>query len=141
VAAGIGVHNLGGGLAVGSAVATGASALGTSLVIGFAAHNTTEGLAIASPHGDVAGGPSVWVLALLAVVAGGPAVLVAWLGALALTPAWAALAFGVGRRRHRPGGVARRSVARAFAGGVTGPTAMGFLTGVLVMYATALVAA
>lgn len=41
-------------LAIGAAYATGAIALGTFLVIGFAAHNTTEGLAIATPLGRAA---------------------------------------------------------------------------------------
>ena len=49
VAIGIGLHNLGEGLAIGSAYAVGALALGTFLVIGFALHNTTEGLAIVAP--------------------------------------------------------------------------------------------
>ncbi|HYP54679.1 MAG TPA: ZIP family metal transporter, partial [Solirubrobacterales bacterium] len=46
VAIGIGLHNLGEGLAIGSAYASGALALGAFLVVGFAIHNTTEGLAI-----------------------------------------------------------------------------------------------
>ena len=49
VAIGIGLHNLGEGLAIGSAYAVGALALGAFLVIGFAIHNTTEGLAIVAP--------------------------------------------------------------------------------------------
>ena len=49
VAIGIGLHNLGEGLAIGSAYAIGSLALGAFLVIGFAIHNTTEGLAIVAP--------------------------------------------------------------------------------------------
>ena len=49
VAIGIGLHNLGEGLAIGSAYAVGALALGAFLVVGFAIHNTTEGLAIVAP--------------------------------------------------------------------------------------------
>ena len=49
VAVGIGLHNLGEGVAIGSAYATGALALGAFLVVGFALHNTTEGLAIVAP--------------------------------------------------------------------------------------------
>ena len=49
VAIGIGLHNLGEGLAIGSAYASGALALGAFLVVGFAIHNTTEGLAIVAP--------------------------------------------------------------------------------------------
>ena len=54
VAIGIGLHNLGEGLAIGSAYAIGALALGAFLVVGFAIHNTTEGLAIVAPLGDSA---------------------------------------------------------------------------------------
>ena len=49
ISIGIGLHNLGEGLAIGSAYAIGSLALGTFLVVGFAIHNTTEGLAIVAP--------------------------------------------------------------------------------------------
>ncbi|MEJ7704050.1 MAG: hypothetical protein WKF47_10420 [Geodermatophilaceae bacterium] len=49
IAVGIGLHNLGEGLAIGSAYAVGELALGAFLVIGFALHNTTEGIAIVAP--------------------------------------------------------------------------------------------
>ena len=49
VAVGIGLHNLGEGVAIGSAYSVGALALGAFLVVGFALHNTTEGLAIVAP--------------------------------------------------------------------------------------------
>ncbi len=49
IAIGIGLHNLGEGLAIGSAYAVGALALGAFLIIGFAIQNTTEGLAIVAP--------------------------------------------------------------------------------------------
>jgi hypothetical protein len=49
IAIGIGLHNLGEGLAIGSADAVGALAVGAALVVGFALHNTTEGLAIVAP--------------------------------------------------------------------------------------------
>ena len=49
IAVGIGLHNLGEGLAIGTAYTTGALALGAFLVVGFALHNTTEGLAIVAP--------------------------------------------------------------------------------------------
>ena len=49
VAIGIGLHNLGEGVAIGSAYTVGALALGAFLVVGFALHNTTEGLAIVAP--------------------------------------------------------------------------------------------
>ena len=104
VALGIGLHNLGEGLAIGSAYATGALALGAFLVVGFAIHNTTEGLAIVAPlrggeagGGERAGGrPSLGRLLGLGLLAGAPAVLGAWIGAAAFDPSLAALLFGVG---------------------------------------------
>ena len=96
VALGIGLHNLGEGLAIGSAYATGALALGTFLVVGFAIHNTTEGLAIVAPLGRSGVRASVGRLAVLGLLAGGPAVLGAWIGAAAFTPSLAAFLLGVG---------------------------------------------
>ncbi|MCK9912008.1 ZIP family metal transporter, partial [Microbacteriaceae bacterium K1510] len=48
LASGIGLHNLGEGLAIGSAFALGEGALGTFLVVGFTLHNITEGVGIAT---------------------------------------------------------------------------------------------
>ncbi len=98
VAIGIGLHNLGEGLAIGSAYAAGALALGAFLVVGFAIHNTTEGLAIVAPlrEGGTAFAPSLGRLAGLGLIAGAPAILGAWIGAAAFDPSLAALLFGVG---------------------------------------------
>jgi zinc transporter ZupT len=100
VAVGIGLHNLGEGLAIGSAYASGALALGAFLVVGFAIHNTTEGLAIVAPlrkgGGAGEGGLGLWRLLGLGLIAGAPAILGAWIGAAALDPSLAALLFGVG---------------------------------------------
>ena len=49
IALGIGLHNLGEGLAIGAAFAAGAAGLGTFLVLGFTLHNITEGIGIAAP--------------------------------------------------------------------------------------------
>ncbi|MFC5826216.1 ZIP family metal transporter [Nonomuraea insulae] len=94
VAVGIGLHNLGEGLAIGSAYAVGALALGATLVIGFAVHNTTEGLAIVAPAADHRVAPGT--LLVLGLVAGAPAILGAWLGAAAVQPAIGALLLGFG---------------------------------------------
>jgi ZIP family zinc transporter len=99
VALGIGLHNLGEGLAIGSAYTTGALALGAFLVVGFAIHNTTEGLAIVAPlrgGGEVSVRPGVGRLLGLGLLAGAPAILGAWIGAAAFNPSLAALLFGVG---------------------------------------------
>jgi zinc transporter, ZIP family len=94
VAIAIGLHNLGEGLAIGSAYAVGALALGAFLVIGFALHNTTEGLAIVAP---VAARPPAFTrLALLGLIAGGPAIIGAWIGASAFNTSVAAFLLGVG---------------------------------------------
>ena len=139
VALGIGLHNLGEGLAIGSAYATGALALGAFLVVGFAIHNTTEGLAIVAPLGRSGVRASVGRLAVLGLLAGGPAVIGAWIGAAAFTPSLAAFLLGVGVGaiaqvivQIAPGlrDAAGRILARAVAGGIAG--------GMLVMYATGL---
>jgi len=94
VAIGIGLHNLGEGLAIGSAYAVGALALGAFLVIGFAIHNTTEGLAIVAPLAKRT--PSLRRLCALGLIAGAPAIPGAWIGFAAFNPSIAALLFGVG---------------------------------------------
>ncbi|HET9737109.1 MAG TPA: ZIP family metal transporter [Solirubrobacteraceae bacterium] len=94
VAIGIGLHNLGEGVAIGAAYSAGALALGAFLVVGFALHNTTEGLAIVAPVARMT--PSLGRLALLGLVAGAPAVLGAWIGAAAFNASAAAFLFGFG---------------------------------------------
>jgi zinc transporter, ZIP family len=94
VAIAIGLHNLGEGLAIGSAYAVGALALGAFLVIGFALHNTTEGLAIVAPVAQRP--PGLGRLAVLGLIAGAPAVLGAWIGASAFNASLAAFLLGAG---------------------------------------------
>jgi len=53
ISAAIGLHNLGEGLAIGAAYAGGQLALTTVLVVGFALHNGTEGMAIAGPVSEI----------------------------------------------------------------------------------------
>ena len=61
VAVGIGMHNLGEGLAIGTSFALGELALGSFLVVGFMVHNVTEGLGIATPIADgLASGSDGW---------------------------------------------------------------------------------
>ena len=94
VAVGIGLHNLGEGVAIGSAYSVGALALGAFLVVGFAIHNTTEGLAIVAPIAHLR--PSLGRLVTLGLIAGAPAILGAWIGAAAFNRSLAALLFGFG---------------------------------------------
>jgi ZIP family zinc transporter len=94
IAVGIGLHNLGEGLAIGSSYAVGALALGTFLVVGFAIHNTTEGLAIVAPLAKSA--PSVGRLAVLGLLAGTPAIIGAAIGAAAFNASLVAFLLGIG---------------------------------------------
>jgi zinc transporter ZupT len=94
VAIGIGLHNLGEGLAIGAAYAGGALALGALLVIGFAVHNTTEGLAVVVPVARRR--PSLLKLGGLGLLAGAPAILGAWIGAAAFNGSIVAFLLGVG---------------------------------------------
>lgn len=94
VSTGIGLHNLGEGLAIGSSYANGALALGAFLVVGFALHNTTEGLAIVGPIAKDE--PSLKRLLLLGLLAGAPVILGAWIGASAFNTSVAAFLFGMG---------------------------------------------
>ena len=138
VALGIGLHNLGEGLAIGSAYAIGSLALGAALVVGFALHNTTEGLAIVAPVAR-GGSASVRRLALLGLLAGAPAVLGAWIGASAFNPSLAALMFGIGAGAIAQVIVQIAPAVKDEAGRLLHPLAAGgLLTGLLVMYATGL---
>jgi len=95
VATGIGLHNMGEGLAIGSAYAVGSLALGAFLVVGFAIHNTTEGFAIVAPLAR-ADRPSLVRMLALGLIAGGPAVIGAVIGAAAYNQELAAFLIGVG---------------------------------------------
>lgn len=138
IAAGIGLHNLGEGLAVGASLAAGEVALGTSLIVGFALHNTTEGLAIVSPLGG-AERPRLKHFVLLGVVAGVPTIAGAWLGGFAFLPQLGALAFGVAA-----GAIAQVlwTIFPMLNKGTRAPglAAAGFGVGLLLMYATGLLA-
>ncbi|MBI4922989.1 MAG: ZIP family metal transporter [Devosia nanyangense] len=94
IALGIGLHNLGEGLAIGAAFTAGSAGLGTFLIIGFAIHNVTEGIGIAAPV--LKARPPLWSFVALTLVAGFPAVIGMWLGSLANAPHWSALALAVG---------------------------------------------
>jgi zinc transporter, ZIP family len=138
VALGIGLHNLGEGLAIGSAYAVGSLALGATLVVGFALHNTTEGLAIVAPVAQEKQA-RLRRLALLGLLAGAPAVLGAWIGASAFNPSLAALMFGIGAGAIAQVVVQIAPAIRDGAGRLLHPLAVaGALTGLTVMYLTGL---
>jgi hypothetical protein len=140
VAIGIGLHNLGEGLAIGSAYAIGELALGAFLVFGFALHNTTEGLAIVAPLANRPR-PSLGRLAALGLIAGAPAILGAFIGAAAYNAEVTTLLLGVGigaivqvivqlvpAIRDRAG----RALYPASVGGILAGIAILYITGLLV---------
>jgi zinc transporter, ZIP family len=137
IAIGIGLHNLGEGLAIGSAYAVGELAVGTALVVGFALHNTTEGLAIIAPL--TGANPSVLSLAGLGVVAGAPAIIGAVIGAGVDNAALSAVLFGVGVGAIIQVIIQIAPGLRDSAGHRLEPAVMGGLAvGVAVMYLTGL---
>ncbi len=135
VAAGIGVHNLGEGLAVGAAYRLGEIALGTFLVIGFAIHNTTEGLGIVSILGKRK--VSIGLLILLGVVAGLPTVLGAWAGAFFFSPTLATVFLAVAAGAIAQVVVEVLGVVKRSEGGLTSVEALGGIAvGIAVMFLT-----
>lgn len=143
IAVGIGFHNLGEGLAIGASFAVGELAFSSLLIIGFTVHNITEGLAIAVPLADRdEGRVSVRKLAGLALIAGLPAVIGAWIGGFITSALLATFFFAVAA------GAAAQVVAEVV-GYIRGHTdsgwrtpyvAGGFIAGVGIMYATSLIA-
>lgn len=113
IALGIGLHNLGEGLAIGVAFSIGEAALGSFLVIGFMLHNITEGVGIVAPlvprkkNSDGSGEkgasqgarsferPSIWIFVGLVLLAGVPAILGSWIGGFAFSPFLVALFLGI----------------------------------------------
>jgi zinc transporter ZupT len=137
IALGIGLHNLGEGLAIGSAYALGNIALGGVLVIGFAIHNTTEGFAIVAPVAKqrVAFANFIW----MGVLAGVPTILGTWIGGFTYSAVWSVLFLGIGA-----GAIVQviyvilRQMARQpeDAEVLTPRNVVGLLVGFMIMYAT-----
>ncbi len=140
IAVGIGLHNFGEGLAIGSAFALGEVALGTLLIVGFTLHNTTEGLAIVAPLARERQRVPALDLLKLGVIGGVPTIAGAWLGGFVYSPVWSVLflAVGVGAIAQVIGQIGRQmgresSPVRAMA---AGPVLAGLLAGFAVMYVT-----
>jgi zinc transporter, ZIP family len=140
VAIGIGVHNLGEGLAIGASFALGELQLGTFLIVGFMIHNVTEGLGIATPVAKTR--VTVLALAGLALIAGAPTVLGAWIGGYASSDVLAALFFAIAAGAAFQVVVeVGRYVARQAPGGLRSSYAIGgFLAGIAAMYVTGILA-
>jgi zinc transporter, ZIP family len=94
IATGIGLHNLGEGLAIGASYSQGALALGTFLVIGFIIQNITEGLGIIIPV--LKDRPSLRSLVLLGLLGGAPAIVGGIVGGLIYSKVLAVLFLAIG---------------------------------------------
>jgi zinc transporter, ZIP family len=140
VAIGIGVHNFGEGLAIGASFALGELQLGTFLIVGFMIHNVTEGLGIAAPVAKTR--VTLLALAGLALVAGAPTVLGAWIGGYTTSDVLAALFFAIAAGAAFQVVVeVGRYVARQAPGGLRSSYAIGgFVAGVAAMYLTGILA-
>jgi len=140
IAVGIGLHNFGEGLAIGSAFALGEAALGTLLIVGFTLHNTTEGLAIVSPLARARQRASVADLATLGLIGGVPTIAGTWLGGFVYSPVWsvAFLAIGVGAIAQVVGQIVRQMTREGSVAAMLGtrPVLAGLLAGFAVMYVT-----
>lgn len=141
VAVGIGLHNLGEGLAIGAAYALGEATLGALLIFGFAIHNTTEGLAIVAPLAEER--TPLARLALLGLIAGVPTIFGAWIGGFLYAGVWGVLFLALGA-----GAIAQvvvqilRGMAKQRAIGsllASAPVVCGLAAGFAVMYLTGLI--
>ncbi|HEY7537798.1 MAG TPA: hypothetical protein VH721_07400 [Gaiellaceae bacterium] len=145
VAVGIGLHNLGEGLAIGTSFGVGELALGTFLIVGFMIHNVTEGLGIAAPLAEEGRAARIgWpTLAGLTLIAGAPAIVGAWIGGYTANDVLAVLFFALAAGAALQVVVeVGRFVKRRAPGGLTSGHAVGgFLAGLAVMYVTGLLAA
>jgi len=94
IALGIGLHNLGEGLAIGAALTAGAVVLSKFLVIGFTIHNITEGFAIVSPM--VRSRVKIAHFIVLGMVAGAPVIIGSWMGVFLNIPFVSAIFLAIG---------------------------------------------
>lgn len=141
IATGIGLHNLGEGLAIGAAFALGEAALGTFLVIGFTLHNITEGIGIAAPVLDEK--PPAVHFVWLALLGGGPAILGTWIAGFAYSPLAAALFLAVGAGAilqvvYEVSRLLLKDSQRSKRPALSASNLGGLTAGVAIMYATAL---
>ena len=141
LALGIGLHNLGEGLAVGAAFTSGEVALGSFLVIGFTLHNITEGIGIAAPLVKKSAG--IILFAVLALVAGTPAIAGILFGTFAYSPHWTVvlLAIGAGAILQvivEVGDYLKRSSVKTGEHWLSMSSLCGFFLGLVFMYTTSL---
>jgi zinc transporter ZupT len=138
IAVGIGLHNMGEGLAIGASFAIGEIQLGSFLIVGFMIHNVTEGLGIATPIAKSK--TALAALVGLVLVAGAPTILGAWIGGYTTNEVLAALFFGIAAGAAFQVVVeVARYVSRSAPGGLrSGHAIAGFIAGIATMYVTGL---
>jgi zinc transporter ZupT len=140
IAVGIGLHNLGEGLAIGAAYAIGELALGSFLVIGFIIQNITEGLGIVAPLARDR--PSLKSLLVMGLIAGAPAIVGCWIGGFTYSRPLSVLFLAIGAgavfqvawelaKMIQPKLKTANAPFVAFAGVITG-MALLYITGLLV---------
>jgi len=98
IAFGIGLHNLGEGLAIGASVAIGQMALSKLLIVGFTIHNTTEGLAIIAPISKQQFKMRRLIkhLIVMGLIAGAPVIVGTWIGTYTYSPIASAIFLAIG---------------------------------------------
>ena len=140
IALGIGLHNMGEGLAIGSAYAVGEVALGGLLVIGFMIHNVTEGIAIVAPLTKTIKKISHFIPHLIAmgVIAGAPTILGTLIGGFSYSVALGVffLAVGSGAIFDVTFDILHYMARGGWSSLFTVTNVIGFLVGLLVIYFT-----
>lgn len=141
IAVGIGLHNLGEGLAIGAAYVLGEVALGAFLVVGFAIHNVTEGLAIVTPVAREK--PRLRHFAFFGLVAGIPTIFGTWIGGFTYSDLLAMifLSIGAGAVFQVVYEIVKLMASESREGIAQLSNFVGVLTGLVMMYATSLVVA
>lgn len=142
IASGIGLHNLGEGLAIGAAFALGEAALGVFLVIGFTLHNITEGVGIAAPILKEKR-PRFAHFVGLALLGGGPAILGTWIAGFAYSNLLTTLFLAVGAGAilqviYEVGRMILKDSDRIKQPALSGTNLAGLTVGIAIMYATGL---
>jgi zinc transporter, ZIP family len=148
IAIGIGLHNFGEGLTIGAAILLGEVALSTFLIVGFTLHNTTEGLAIVAPIAKIERSRRMIIrrLVMMGLIAGVPTIAGTWIGGFLYSPIAAVIFLSVGAgaifqvvysliswiSHHQKSGPSSSSL--------SGHVIAGFITGLLIMYLTGLLA-
>ena len=135
IALGLGLHNLGEGLAIGASYVQGQWVLSGLLVGGFALHNGTEGFGIMGPAGRTP--MRLQDLGLLGLLAGGPTCLGTVTSAYALSPYFSLLSYtlAAGSLLY----VIVSLVPLSYAGEHRLRAAGGIFTGFIFMYVTGMV--